>query len=238
MFKSRFLIATGLMMIGTSASATIIAQEDFSYADGTLDGNGVAGAGWVAGWSPTFGGTGSITISGGAVTDSAATRRVSRSLTDTQGVDGTSVFIGLDHEFGTLYSAIEFSLGSTADINFRLQANTTTSLEALNAGGDILSFANGAGIQRYVIQIDYGVGDVDTATLFENGVSLGSISTTEADGFAFNQISFGTFTDDGSHDYTDNIVIATTFEEANVPEPTSLALLGLGGLLIARRRRG
>lgn len=40
---------------------------------------------------------------------------------------------------------------------------------------------------------------------------------------------------DGSHPATD---LAIRLEGTAVPEPTSLALLGLGGLLVARRRRG
>ena len=241
--KRTFAAATLLLTIGTASSAAIIAQEDFSYADGTLPGNGAAGSGWDTGWSATNG-TGNITLSGGEVTGSTSGQRAVRSLTDSQGTNGTTIYVGVDYAFGTHYSALELQEGGSTRL--RLQTNTSFT----GTGGEIHSMQreeNGTGVgifhftpvstgvNRYVFEIVYGAGDIDTATLYENGVELGSI-TSDSDGFDLNRVSLGAFGGGGSLGTVDNLIIATTFAEA-VPEPGSLALLGLGGLLIARRRR-
>jgi hypothetical protein len=235
------LIAIGTCVAG-QVNAAIIAQDDFTYANGSLHGNGSAGAGWAGGW--VLGSGAGVTVQNGAVADSVSGDRTQRNLTDTQGTDGTSIYIGFDHEFGTHYSAIEFNLNDANNTNFRLEFNTGflggTQFRAHAAGGDALSVVNESGIRRYVIQIDYGVGGADTATLFDNGVDVGSIAPSGAglpEGFAFNQISLGSF-GGGSLDHTDNLIIATTFGEA-IPEPSS-AVLVLGGmmaLILGRRRR-
>ncbi|QTN32397.1 PEP-CTERM sorting domain-containing protein [Akkermansiaceae bacterium] len=237
--NTKILLITTGTCIASHVNAAIIAQDDFTYADGFLHGNGSAGAGWAGGWVLDSGS--GVTVENGAVADSVSGDRTRRNLTDTQGTDGTTIYIGFDHEFGTHYSAIEFNLGNANDTNFRLEFNNGflggTQFRANAAGGDALYVVNEAGIRRYVIQVDYGVGDADTATLFDNGVNVGSIDTTSTGGFAFNQISFGSF-GGGSLDHTDNLIIATTFAEA-IPEPSS-AVLVLGGmmtLMLGHRRR-
>jgi hypothetical protein len=77
---------------------------------------------------------------------------------------------------------------------------------------------------------DFNVGSTVNFEAFING---GSVDT-------------GSFTWSGTNEnyinvysnYTANGGPVDNFEVSAVPEPTSLALLGLGGLLIARRRRG
>lgn len=246
MWKLSLVLGAGLLMAANQAGATIIAQDDFTYADGTLPGNGSAGAGWAGGWL-TQNGTGNVVLSGGAVTDSTPGQRAARNLSANQGTDGTTIYIGFDHEFGTHFSAIEFNVTDANNTNFRLENNTGflggPQFRAQSAGGDGITVANQPGIRRYVIQVDYGVGGADTATLFDNGVNVGFISATGAglpEGFAFNQISFGSFGGSGSLDFTDNLVIATTFNEAAlIPEPSSLAMLAFGtiGLWLFRRKK-
>jgi hypothetical protein len=240
MWKLSLILSAGLLMVANQASATIIAQDDFNYANGTLHGNGTAGAGWAGGWVL---GTGSgVSVANGAVTNNTDNQRTQRNLTDTQGTDNTTVFIGFDHEFGTHFSAIEFNLGDANDTNFRLEFNngflSGSQFRAHAAGGDQIAVVNEAGIRRYVIEVDYGVGDADTATLYDNGAVVGSISTTSTGGLAFNQVSLGAF-GGGILNFTDNLVIATTFNEAAlIPEASSLAMLAFGaiGLWLFRRK--
>ncbi|MBX2851129.1 MAG: PEP-CTERM sorting domain-containing protein [Phycisphaeraceae bacterium] len=247
MFKARFLIATGLMMIGTAASATIIAQDDFSYADGALNGNGSsADAGWDTGWDTDFSSTGTLEVVGGQVVASLDARhRIGRVLTTPAGTDGSTLFVGFDYDPGTRFNAIEFNngeVGGTDRTSFLGEENEGL-LEFLTGSAgttEQIDLGSPTGTNRYVVQFNFGAANADTAQVFLNGVSVGTTSTPTD--LTFDRINIAAFTQNGDTtggiDAFDNLVIATTFEEANIPEPGSLALLGLGGLLIARRRRG
>ena len=91
---------------------------------------------------------------------------------------------------------------------------------------------------RIVVRIDYNSGGDDSAAVWIDPASEASVSTDlGTDNATFDTIRLRAGNDPGQVTFG-NIVFATTFAEAVVPEPGSLALLGLGGLFMLRRRRG
>ena len=84
----------------------------------------------------------------------------------------------------------------------------------------------------------------DTLNYYTPGTDLtiGTVKRT-VDSVTFNQTTFDTFSISVSNSNStevDEIRFGASYNDVitNIPEPGSLALLGLGGLLIARRRRG
>ncbi|MEM6259429.1 MAG: PEP-CTERM sorting domain-containing protein [Planctomycetota bacterium] len=244
--KRIFASATLLTAIGTASSAAIIAEETFTYADGNLKGNGSAvDPGWGGSWGAIAedAGTTSAQVIAGEVAAGTERQRVTRVLSTGQGADGTSVFIGLDYTFsGQNYTAFELHQGGTDDgqRTLRLASTGSNVLQESNrvATNTFLTFSGDEASvsHRYVIQIDFGVGAAaDKVSLYQDGVEVVSGVEAAID-MSFDRVSLAAFGSTSSIGVTDNIVIATTFAEA-VPEPGSLALMGLGGLLMIKRRR-
>ncbi len=221
-----------LISLAGQAGAVVIAQDLFTYANGDLNGKGSAGAGWDDGWTSTTAIT-QIQLTDGVVSGGNRNRLV-RNLTDTQGADETTVYIGLTQTMnGASYSSL--STGTNGNVNWRFESHNDFDGFRIENVSDSRIAVTPGGEHRYVIQIDFGVANADFATVWQDGVSQGSNAV--AQDFSFDKLQLETFGDSLSP--TQNLIVATTFAEANaVPEPSSTALLGLGGLaLILRRRR-
>ncbi len=227
---TKTLALLSLISLASQAGATIIAMDNFAYTDGDLNGNGAAGSGWAGGWSSS-GGT-QIQVTGGVLSGGASTR-VARALSVAQGADGTTVYIGLTQNLnGDAFTALEGNI-----TNWRFESNVH---DGFADGSDTVNSQINATIgveSRFVLEFNFGAGNTDQVTLYQDGANVGS--NTATGNYAFSSLSFASFGGSGDLSPTQNLIVATTFAEANaVPEPSSTALLGLGGLaLILRRRR-
>lgn len=239
-FTAAALLATG------SASAAILVQDDFST-DGNLTGSTPdVGGVWTA---HSGAGNAVMPVAGGVTTMTLG----SGSREDTNSGFGTVTS-------GTLYYGFDMtvtSAGSSYDeyvAHFKDDGSDFTArfhIDPAGAGGDYTVGISGSSSSpdatwatdlsvgetyNIIVGFDFGTG---VSTLWVDATSAASTSITSSadtvpdlEAFAFRQSSSG-----GEVITFDNLVVATTFDEV-VPEPGSLALLGLGGLLIARRRRG
>eukprot|EP00752_Nemacystus_decipiens_P010738 g9560.t1 len=239
MFKTSLFAAAGLIA-STQAFGAVIAEDDFnSYADGSLNGaNG--GTGWAGGW-----GNASYTVTSGVVTGQGNSIRVMSTVLGTSG----EVWLSFDWGFNA-------DVNSYGGVSLYAQGGAELAIIGDWFGQDVWSgdskqptvraestIPNNSGVRTAVAKltlgtgtdgaIDVWVGDNDNDPVDISGATAYSIS-----GFNLSNIDAVRLGTGGASTY-DNLILATTSAEVGaVPEPTSLALMGLGGLLIARRRRG
>lgn len=145
-----------------------------------------------------------------------------------ENLDGTaSEGIGISHSRGVVEGAAWQNDDGAAD-TFAEKAFAASSVTLGGANSDYATVVG---------KINWGVGAGDeTLTLYDENL----VETMAAETFsAMNQASFDMlliqFKD---RSQVDEIFFGATSSDVVIPEPGSLALLGLGGLLIARRRRG
>lgn len=239
------VVKTGLMIAALSgltstAAAEVLVDEDFNYANGAL--TTVSGGTWTA-----FSGAGNnpVQVSNQAITlvqGSGSREDVSISLGDTIGT-GEVWYAGFDVTVSGASSTVYFAffrgdnldfrgrlyVTGPANLGYRLAVGESSSITA--TWGSDLNFG-----QTYRVMLAYNF-DAGTTRMWVDPTSEGDahITSTAFTPFAVKNFSFRQ-ADATSTQIIDNLIVSTSFAEA-VPEPGSLALLGLGGLLACRRRR-
>ncbi len=238
------------------SSAEILAQDDFSYDDGALVGNGSAGDGWAGGWTTHFNAeaTSSIAVTSGVISGralSGASHRNYRQLDATVAAltdgsaanDGTTVYVGIDYEFGKRYGGFELATAAGHTLRLQLGAFTNDDPGLWTTGNVVVlgasSFSGLAGVNRYVLAITYHDTDGDLVDLYAGPVGpsapgsftkIGSSVPNTGWNFSFNRAGFGVFVEpNGSILHADNLIIATTFDAAAriVVEPPKSTLISI-----------
>ncbi len=221
----------------TTAQASVLANETFTYNNGNLVGNG----GWAA-----HSGAGSVPVqvtSGAAVLAQGSLTREDVNLGVTAIGAGQTYYAGFDltnaggnqtvyfahflQGASTFRGRVFITAGSSGD--FTVGLSDTATLNQTWATG--LTFGT---TYRVVVSYDFDTGTnklwVNPATESSTSLTATGTASTAVAGFALRQAA------GNSVQTIDNLIVATSFAEA-VPTPGSAALLGIGGLIAMRRRR-
>lgn len=254
----RLLCATVVLLAVANTQAITLFSDSFTYPNGNLGGQG----GWITNNGTTF----PIQVTGGKALLTSTGLDMNAPLNSPLSlVDGTSFYIGVTLNFSAAQAAGDYFLnwspatGSSTLIS-RLHARSSGGgfqlgyLETSGTGGSltygstVLNFNQDyrvvvaynvvAGTVNdtasvYVDPVDYAVESNNTPYLTDSWTSVTGESTTVGSinlrqGSAANAATLS----------VDNLVVATTFSEMVVPEPSSAALVALGvmALGIIRRR--
>lgn len=240
--KKTILTTLGTLSLATlSSHAAILYNEDF---DVISDGDLTADANWTA----FSGADQSLDVASGVVTGiGSGAEDAERTFADTSGVyfgidvnvsdDANSDYVMGFRDDGANALRV-FLSGDGANIAVGVNSGGTGSASAgatsvttfaLNTTARIVGFADGTGTVS--AWINPSTGDLGTPDVTFTNADVGDLTS-----FYFRQ---GGNWDNGAAAWTaDNLIVATTFTEViPVPEPSSIALLGLAGLATLLRRR-
>ena len=239
------LIALLMLVAAASAHADLIFQDNFSYANGST--TNVSGGLWVnhSGTAGT-----SLVNDGQLEVLASRTEDINRPL-------GSSIATG------SIYYAVTFSITSLPNAggnyfahlatsgssfrerlfvytngvaspgNFRLGASGAAGSPSVTWGTDLVLN------QSYTAVVGVTLDGTDFHRLWLDPIDISStsLSWSEEVGTAVNQMAFRQAAGIGSI-LVDGVAVGTTFDSVVVPEPGTLALLGIGlGALLLRRRR-
>ena len=241
--KTLLTALTASIAVG-SANAALLAEDTFSYDDGPLTGEN-GGTGWAGAYS-----------TGGSVTGGVASfvEGQYRELSPIANESGDPLYFSAEMtKFGTDASyAVWLELsGNTAvnDDDVRIGFDNdlfSTAIEGDAGNSNIINSSGAITVETtylLVAKIEFNVlGDDDQITMWidPTGVETGtSLTATDTDTLSWTAPTYFVVYSNGiaaDNVKVDNVRIGTTWASV-VPEPGSLALLGLGGLCMLKRRR-
>ncbi|BDS07889.1 hypothetical protein NT6N_29290 [Oceaniferula spumae] len=244
----KFHIPILSLLAASSALAVTVVTENFNYADGSLAGfNG--GSGWSGAWGATDSTTDPVSqfniVSGEAIytgyqgpTQEIVTQ--SRAFTDSYTIDVNTT---LTLTFDIIVNETQLGRGVGISLTDSGAGSEVFIGKQINEGGSangVHSSIAAGGLDHVVLS---GSGSASLTAIFTSDgtdtfVSISDGVETLNGTIAGSQFTFDGLNADGYHRLTttngiDNISIDVEV----VPEPSSIALLGFGGLALMLRRR-
>lgn len=234
-------------LLGSAAlsQAAVLVSEDFSYANGSLNGQS-GGTGFSNAWTST------TNVSGGVATGNASS---TRTLSTSFGTTGT-VWVSFDWGYtstpseGASFGGLTFYAGTGPESEKQLVGNTWPGVghDRWGTNGATISLVSSVGMKTGVAKITLG-GEGANNDMIQvwvgatgspvdvSGAALLTASGRDLENIDGIRINGQDFSGDPGAGF-DNLLIGTTMLDVDaVPEPSAALLGGLGMLALLRRRR-
>lgn len=241
MFKTSLMLGAALMISGQAMGA-VIASDDFSYADGNLEGNN-GGTGFSGAWFNAFGGD--VNVVSGVAIKGASSGGDFRELSSAFGNTG-EIWVSFDFQVPAdvnTFAGLSFFTGGSEKFLIGDRFGSDVWGIAVPSGPFNNATASTFGMKTGVAKITLVDGASDTVELWVgsdavspvniSGPADATLGSLELEGVDRLRVGSGDVAE------FDNLILATTAAEVGgvVPEPGSIALAGLAGLMVLARRR-